>query len=302
MTCLIWRQHRGQALWVIITVMALCALMADFGLGAQHWLAGYHTWLRQLAAAGCPPPTAHSGVSHVRSAATCLALKGRYPGGLQAAFASRYSFAILLSQYGLPAVFAVIGAMTGAPLVAREVEQRTHLAAWTQSVSRRRWYATKIAALAAVLAVAGLTAGTVNGWLQHVLIAGDTASSRWSWFVASNLALAGEAVLAFAVGVASGALLRRTLPAIGTAVAGCAALLLGARWMAQALTPVSTTAAPRFAAPPGGWILGPGTGVPVPYHPASQYWPLQLVLLAILLGLAASALAIGWRAVRARAV
>jgi len=118
MTCLIWRQHRGQALWTVITVAALCGLIVNFGLSAEHWLAGYHSWLRQLAAAGCPPPTAHSGTFHVRSAATCLALKDRYPGSLQAAFASRYNFAILLSLYGLPAAFAIIGAITGAPLVA----------------------------------------------------------------------------------------------------------------------------------------------------------------------------------------
>ena len=188
MTCLIWRQHRGQALWTVITVTALCALMVAFGLSAEHWLAGYHTWLRQLAAAGCPPPNAHSGVFHVRSAATCSALKDRYPGSLQAAFASRYSFAILFSQDGLPAAFAIIGAMIGAPLVAREIEQRTHLAAWTQSVSRRRWYLAKIATLGAGLAVAGLAARTANAWLQHELTAGDTASSRWSWFVSINLA------------------------------------------------------------------------------------------------------------------
>src|SRR5689334_9048013 len=139
MMCLIWRQHRGQALWTLITVTALCALTVSFGLSAEHWLAGYHTWLHQLAAAGCPPPTAHSGTFHVRSATVCSALKGRYPGGLQAAFVSTYTFAILFSQNGLPAAFAVIGALIGAPLVAREVEQRTHLAAWTQSVSRRRW-------------------------------------------------------------------------------------------------------------------------------------------------------------------
>jgi hypothetical protein len=138
MICLIWRQHRGQALWTIITMAVLCVLAVNFGLNAEHWLAGYHAWLRQLAAAGCPPPNARSGDYHVNNPAACLALKGRYPGSLQAAFASRYSFAILLSQYGLPAAFAVTGAIIGAPLVAREVEQRTHLAAWTQSVSRRR--------------------------------------------------------------------------------------------------------------------------------------------------------------------
>jgi hypothetical protein len=54
MTCLIWRQHRGQALWTVITVTALCALIVSYGLSAEHWLAGYHAWLRQLAAAGCP--------------------------------------------------------------------------------------------------------------------------------------------------------------------------------------------------------------------------------------------------------
>ncbi len=302
MICLIWRQHRGQALWTVISVAALCALMVNFGLSAEHWLAGYHVWLRQLAAAGCPPPSAHSGAFHVRSAATCAALKNRYPGSLQAAFASRYSFAILLSQDGLPAVFAIIGALIGAPLVAREVEQRTHLAAWTQSVSRRRWYITKIATLAVGLAVAGLMVGTANAWLQHQLAAGDTTSTRWSWFVSIHLALAGEAALAFALGVAFGAMLRRTLPAIGAAVAAFAALLLGARWMVQALTPATKTTGPRFAAPSGSWVLGSGTGVPVPYHPASQYWPLQLILLTVLLAVAAAALASGWRATRTRAV
>jgi hypothetical protein len=282
MTCLIWRQHRGQALWTIITVAVLCALIVNFGLSAEHWLAGYHSWLGQLAAAGCPPPTAHSGVFHVRSAATCLALKDRYPGGLQAAFASRYNTAILLSQYGLPAAFAIIGAITGGPLVAREIEQRTHLAAWTQSVSRLRWYTTKVSALTVGLAVAGLAAGTINAWLQHQLTAGDTASSRWSWFVSTNLALAGEAVLAFALAVAFGALLRRTLPAIGAAMAGFLVMLPAAWWIVQ--------------------TLGPGTGVPLAYRSATQFWPLQLILLAILLAFAAAALASGWHATRTRAV
>ncbi len=178
MTSLIWRQHRGQALWTVITVTALCLLAVSFGLSAEQRLTGYHSWLGQLAAAGCPPPNAHSGSFHVNSPETCLALKNRYPGSQQAAFVSRYGNAILMSQYGLPAVVAITGALIGAPLVAREVEQRTHLAAWTQSVSRFRWYAAKTSALAACLAVAGLIAGTVNAWLQHQLTAGDTASSR----------------------------------------------------------------------------------------------------------------------------
>ena len=72
--------------------------------------------------------------------------------------------------------------------------------------------------------------------------------------------------------------------------------------MMQALTPASKTTGPHFTPPPGSWILGPGTGVPVPYHPASQYWPLQLILLTVLLAAAAAALASGWRATRTHAV
>ena len=130
----------------------------------------------------------------------------------------------------------------------------------------------------------------------------DVPSGRVAALVGPNgsgkTTLVGEAALAFALGAAFGALLRRTLPAIGATVAGFAVLLLGARWIVQALTPAAKTTGPRFAAPPGSWVLGSGTGVPVPYHPASQYWLLQLILLTVLLAVAAAALASGWRATR----
>jgi len=109
-------------------------------------------------------------------------------------------------------------------------------------------------------------------------------------------------VLAFALAVAFGALLRRTLPAIGAALAGFTVLLLAARWTVLALTPASKTTGPHFTAPPGSWVLGSGTRAPVPYHPAGQYWALQLILLTVLLALAAAVLATGWHATRTRAV
>jgi hypothetical protein len=300
--CLAWRQHRGQILWAIIAVTASCIVILTYGLSAEHWMAGYQSWLRQLAAAGCPPPDAHTGVFHVQSAATCAALKDRYPGGLQPAFGDRYNAAILLSQYGLPAAFAIIGALVGAPLVAREIEEHTHLAAWTQSVSRRRWYVTKSVTLGSCLLVLGLIAGTANAWLQRRLAAGDTASTRWSWFGSIDLALAGGVVLAFALGVALGALLRRTLPAIGAALAGSAVLLVCIRWTVLELTPTRTTAGPAFTAPPGSWLVDPRNGFPFRYHPPSQFVALQLILLGVLLAVAASALVTGWFSTRDHAV
>ena len=302
MICLMWRQHRSQILSAIIAVTALCIVIFTYGLSAEHWLTGYDSWLRQLSAAGCPPPDAHTGVFHVQSAATCAALKDRYPGGLQPAFGDRYNAPILLSQYGLSAAFAIIGALVGAPLVAKEIEERTHLAAWTQSVSRRRWYVTKSVTLGSCLLVLGLIAGTANAWLQRQLAVGVSSGSRWSWFGSIDLAIAGEALLAFALGVALGAFLRRTLPAIGAALVGTTLLLLGVRWAVLELTPTRTTTGPGFTAPQGSWLLEPKNGIPFRYHPPSDFVALQLILFCVLLAVAASALASGWRATRDRAV
>jgi hypothetical protein len=302
MTCLLWRQHRGQARWTALTLAVLCALTLGVGLNASHWLADYHHWLKALAAAGCPPPDVHSGTFHVRSAATCQALKGRYPGGLQATFTSRYNFAILVFEDGIPAALAVIGALTGAPLVAREIEQRTQLVSWTQSVSRRRWYAVKVTTLAAGLAIAGLAAGITGARLQGPLDAGGLSSSRWVWFFSIDLAPVGEILLAFALAVTLGAWLQRTLPAVGAALVSFLTLLLASGWAVRMLTPVRHTTGPSFDVPHGGWIIQPSHGHSVPYHPASQYWPLQLAFLVILLILAAAVLAAGWHATRTRAV
>jgi hypothetical protein len=52
----------------------------------------------------------------------------------------------------------------------------------------------------------------------------------------------------------------------------------------------------------GVCAAGHGASAPVPYHPASQYWPLQLILLTILLALAVAAMATGWHATRTRTV
>lgn len=302
MTCLLWRQHRGQLVWTGLTLAAMGALMLAVGLNADHWLAGYHHWLVALRAAGCPPPDAHSGEFHVPSAAVCDALKQRYPHGLQAAFASRYSFAVLVFEDGVPAALAVIGALVGAPLVAREIEQRTQLVAWTQSTSRRRWYATKVTTLAAGLAVVGLAAGLANQRLQRPLTEGGLTSSRWIWFFSIDLALAGEILLAFALAVALGAWLRRTLPAVGGALVGFLVLFLASGWAVRTLTPARGRRRPRFTVPRDGWSVQASHGASGPYHPASQYWPLQLTFLAVLLALAAVLLATGWYATRTRAV
>ena len=303
MICLLWRQHRAQALWAALILSAFSALMVVVLLSANHWLSGYHQWVKDLADAGCPPPDAHSGTFHVRSGATCNALRGQYPGALgNSAFVSRYNFTILVFQDGLPATLAIIGALIGAPLVAREIEQRTQLVSWTQSVSRRRWYVTKVTALAALLGVAGLATGVVAHQLQLPLWMGGLIGSRWIWFFSMDLALTGEIVLAFALAVAFGAWLRRTLPAVGAALASFLLLLFASGWTVRTLTPASHTTGPSFDVPVGGWVIRTSQVHSVPYHPAGQYWALQLVFMTVLLALASGTLAVGWYATRTRAV
>src|SRR5205823_3060366 len=63
------------------------------------------------------------------------------------------------------AVPAVLGIFWGAPLVARELESGTHRLVWTQSVTRTRWMAVRLALVGlAAMAVAGLLSLIVTWW------------------------------------------------------------------------------------------------------------------------------------------
>jgi len=293
MRCLLWRQHRSQLLWSAVLLAVSGTVMAVVAHSADRWLANYAHWLAQLRAAGCPLHVESNSVVHAPPPA-CHPLLARYSGGQQSSFAHAYNFAIPVFEEGLPLLMVVIGVLVGAPVVAHEVEQRTQLLAWTQSIPRRRWYAIKTGGLATVLAVVGLVGGFANDRAQIPLNRGGLTSSRWIWFFSIDLAPAAEAVLAFALVVAIGAHLRRTLPAIGAALVSFLALFLLTGWAVRSLTPASNAAGSR-GTPDSGWDIGGGR-----YHPANQYWPLQLTYLAVLLAVAEVLLTAGWRATRPR--
>lgn len=297
MRCLLWRQHRGQLLWTALVVVTFMALMVGVAHSADQWLAQYHHWRAQLRANHCPEPTTKSGTIHVPQPGVCQALRARYQGGPQPAFAGRYNFAILVFEDGLPLLAVLIGSLVGASLVAREIEQRTQLVAWTQSVSRRRWYATKTTVIGSCLAGVGLVVGFANDRLQTPLTRGGLTRSRWPWFFSIDLAPAAEMVLAFALAVAIGAWLRRTTAAVGGALTSFLVLFLITAWAVRSLTPHSHALGFRPAVPRDAWIVGSGN-----YHRAGQYWPLQLVYVAILLLLVGASLLAGWRATRLRSI
>ncbi len=302
MRCLLWRQHRGQLLWTGVLLVIVCLGAAGVAHRADGSIATYDRWVTQMHDAGCPvtddtveiaPP---EGKTVETVPEPCASLQSRYPHGQQEAFVRSYNFAIPAFEEGIPLAMVLIGILVGAPLVAREVEQGTHLLAWTQSISRRRWYVTKVGVLGAVLLTVGGVVGFANDRVQIPLTAGGLTSSRWPWFFSIDLAPAAEIALAFSLAVAAGAVLRRTLAAIGASLVGFLVLFLVTGWAVRALTPVSRAVGER-GTPDDAWLVGGGQ-----YHPASQYWALQAAYAGLLLALAGGLLVIGWRSTRPRHV
>ncbi len=111
----------------------------------------------------------------------------------------------------------LIGMFWGAPLAAREFEDGTFRLAWTQSVTRIRWMAAKLAVAGlASMAAAGLLSLLVTWWsgpLDH------SAMNQFATFDQRGIAPAGYAAFAFTLGVLAGALIRRTLPAMAVTLA-----------------------------------------------------------------------------------
>jgi ABC-2 family transporter protein len=123
---------------------------------------------------------------------------------------------VKLVMYVVP---AVIGIFWGAPLIARELETGTHRLAWTQSVTRRRWLAVKLALTGLVsAAAAGLLSLMVTWWTSPFdrAIGGRLGPGEFSQ---GGIVIIGYAAFAFALGVATGLLVRRTLPAMAITLA-----------------------------------------------------------------------------------
>ncbi len=107
----------------------------------------------------------------------------------------------------------LLGAPVGAPLLAREMEQRTHLLVWMQSVTRVRWLSMTVGlVLGAGLLAGGAALTLMLCWYSpfaHML-----GSFRSPAFNFSGPVLPAAGVLALSLGIAAGALTRRTVVAI----------------------------------------------------------------------------------------
>lgn len=184
MTRFAWVQARTQTLVALVALAALAVTAAVTGVQLSH----LYSSLVAHCTTGCDLATSQF-LSHDGFLQTALNLLVRL----------------------IPPVF---GIFWGAPLIARELETGTYRLAWTQTVTRGRWLAVKLAggALATVI-VMGLLILTVTWWYRAIDAAG---TNRYDVFDARDVAPIGYALFAFAAGALIGAVLRRTLPAMAT--------------------------------------------------------------------------------------
>lgn len=213
----------------------------------------------------------------------------------------------------LPMVPVFVGLFWGVPLLGREYERGTHRLLWTQSVPRSRWLFVKFTVLGGAVTVAGLAFGAV------VLAWAGTDDAPIDRFSGDIFGLTGVAAGAwflavFALGAASGAVLRRIVPAMAVTIAVFAALVvaayLGREHYAEPEVALSGEPVPTGALVGGMGVVGPkgdritwqsaidmcGEHDPLPcmedrgyvrqyteYQPADRYWRFQWTETGLLL-------------------
>jgi hypothetical protein len=233
MSWLVWRQYRGQA-------VIGSALLALFTLAlAVTWVPMASQW--------------HSALSGCTTGHSCAALKNSLSLGNHAA----YDLTILSLI-----VPAVIGLLVGAPAIAGETETGTSTFAWTQSVTRSRWLLAKAGWLLLAAAVWGGCLAAIVTWWSGPRNALYGNAMQPNNFDMQGIAPAAYAVFAMALGLAAGALLRRTLPAIAVTLAGFIAVRMV---VAELIRPHYLTAVTTYSrvtsgatSPAGSWVLGSG--------------------------------------------
>jgi len=191
----------------------------------------------------------------------------------------------MLVMYVLP---AVIGVFWGVPMITRELETGTHSLIWNQTITRRRWFATKVGVgvLVAMIA-AGLLSLAVTWWSSPIdaLANQQTDRGMLNWlsppvFSARGLAPIGYAAFAFVLGVTCGIVLRRTVLAMGVTLVALVGVLLAVPFLVRPyfLPPLEQTIAISgdsvmgahgdntgviegivVAEPAGGWVLADET-------------------------------------------
>ncbi|WP_406382901.1 ABC transporter permease subunit [Streptomyces sp. NBC_01618] len=309
------RQHRWT-LWTVgvLTLAGIAAVVA-----AYLWMASASD---TFAGSGC------SAENTVRGCGDTV----RHFLDTELLFSRAVDYANLVMMI-LP---AFIGMFVAGPLIGRELESGTYKLSWSQSVSPARWLAAKLA-VPGVLALAGVfVLSAVSAWARSRTAGTHYPTGDWyerQVYGSMGTVPVGYALCMLAIGALAGLLLRRTVTAMVVTVAGYGALVAAFNSVRNNLWPTLTDTFKQgsdYRFPDGainagtGWLTQSGRRLPhsaclewspgfkqclteknidlryFDYHPASHFWPLQLVETGILLVLAALAVAVAFRVLRRR--
>lgn len=214
MIWLTWRQFRTQAVVTLAALAALATYLVILGYQMRH---AYTTDI-----VGCQP-------------ADCT--------GARRDFENAYGTQVTLIGALLLGVPALIGVFWGAPLITRELEEKTDRMVWNQSVTRTRWLAVKLTLLTLIsMAVTGLYSLLLT-WSasRYDQLIGERFGALT--FASRNIAPVGYAAFALLLGTVIGLLVRRTLPAMALTLALLAVtqVLMPTALRQHLMTPVTST-------------------------------------------------------------
>jgi len=203
MIWLTWRQLRAGAVMTAAALVMLAVLLAVTGPGLSD--------------------------DFSKGTATCVTRSDGCSQFFQT-FYHDHQALFLITAIAVLLVPALLGLFWGAPLIARELEDGTHRLVWNQSVTRTRWLAFKLGLTGlAAMAAAGIGGLAVTWWAGPIDKAAAGNSPGFPrlgavLFPARGIVPIGYAAFAFALGVALGMLIRRTLPAMAITLTVFAAL------------------------------------------------------------------------------
>jgi ABC-type transport system involved in multi-copper enzyme maturation permease subunit len=126
----------------------------------------------------------------------------------------------------LVVVPALAGLFWGAPLIAREFENGTHRLAWTQSITRTRWLATKLAVVGTVSVLVTAVLSLLVTWWSSPIDRAHQDRFGSGLFGERNVVPLAYAAFGFALGALAGTIIRRTIPAMATTMVAFLAVRL----------------------------------------------------------------------------
>lgn len=300
-----WRQDRARLLGLAVLFVVLAAGYVAMGAGMRGSLSTVDL------------PGCFSGAPDPRC--------GDWPALI--AFVHNYA------QLLLTLLPAALGMFLGAPVVATELEHHTFRFTWTQSVTRGRWLGSKLLLGGAFSVAYGLVFAAAYAWWHAPATRFD------GWFPTFDFGLVSfpaTCLFGYALGVAGGAVFRRTLAGAAVALVGFLPVIVVVKNLVRPrlLSPVLTeqihfgdlavgtqvfrdtagkihgydetlalAGIPRPPIPgmePVGRLAAAGFTRLYPVQPAGRFWTLQLCEAGLFVLLAALCVAVAFWWVRRR--